>query len=72
MRMAIRISSKMVSSAAMLFFMMLLLQVVTIHSMPTTYIVGDEDGRDSGNDMEAWTRGKNFHAGDILGMILIP
>ncbi|KAH1057169.1 hypothetical protein J1N35_035234 [Gossypium stocksii] len=29
-------------------------------------MVGDEGGWDSGLDMEGWTKGKNFHAGDFL------
>ncbi|XVF45738.1 hypothetical protein PTKIN_Ptkin02bG0230500 [Pterospermum kingtungense] len=72
MRMETKSSSKVMSSAAMLiFFMLLHLQFEAIHcrvshSKPTTYIVGDEEGWDLVISMEGWTRGKNFHAGDIL------
>ncbi|KAE8721767.1 putative Early nodulin-like protein 22 [Hibiscus syriacus] len=43
-----------------------LLQFQAIDSTPVTYHVGDEEGWDLSIDMQSWTRGKNFHAGDFL------
>ncbi|XWS55219.1 hypothetical protein CRYUN_Cryun10bG0156000 [Craigia yunnanensis] len=48
----------------MLFFILLQLQYEAIHSA-TTYLVGDDIGWDPSIDLEGWTRGKNFHAGDF-------
>ena len=53
---------------AMLFFMLFQLQYEAIHSASTTYLVGDDEGWDPIIDLEGWTKGKNFHAGDILGI----
>ncbi|XVF68114.1 hypothetical protein PTKIN_Ptkin10aG0177000 [Pterospermum kingtungense] len=64
--MAIRGSSILAPAAAMLFFILLQLQYEAIHSASVTYLVGDEEGWDPVTDMEGWTKGKNFHAGDIL------
>ncbi|XWS62536.1 hypothetical protein CRYUN_Cryun06bG0019800 [Craigia yunnanensis] len=69
MRKGIRSSSKLVLVAVLVF---MLLQFEAIYSgiphsqQPTTYIVGDEEGWDLVIDMESWTRGKDFHAGDLL------
>ncbi|XP_022748593.1 basic blue protein-like [Durio zibethinus] len=68
MRKGIIKSSKLVL-AAMLLFMVLQFQAIHArvrHSQPTTYIVGDEEGWDMIYDMESWTQGKPFHAGDLL------
>ncbi|MBA0568060.1 hypothetical protein Golob_005577 [Gossypium lobatum] len=51
---------------AIIMVILMVLQFGAIHSKPTTYMVGDEDGWDSGLDMEGWTKGKTFHAGDFL------
>ncbi|XP_022748876.1 basic blue protein-like [Durio zibethinus] len=61
-------SSKLVL-AAMLLFMVLQFQAIHArvhHSKPTKYTVGDEEGWDLVIDMESWTRGKPFHARDLL------
>ncbi|KAK6283031.1 hypothetical protein POUND7_016856 [Theobroma cacao] len=52
--------------ALAMLFSMLLIQCEAVHSKPKTYMVGDEEGWDLVIDMESWTKGKNFHAGDIL------
>ncbi|XVE94035.1 hypothetical protein REPUB_Repub01dG0245500 [Reevesia pubescens] len=49
----------------------MLLQFEAIHSriidsQPTTYMVGDDEGWDLSINMQSWTKGKNFHAGDFL------
>lgn len=51
--------------ATMLFVM--LLQSEAIH--PKGYMVGDDEGWGLTIDMETWPRGKQFFAGDILGII---
>ncbi|KAK8606202.1 hypothetical protein V6N13_102957 [Hibiscus sabdariffa] len=38
----------------------------TLDSTPVTYHVGDDEGWDLSIDMQSWTRGKEFHAGDSL------
>ncbi|XWS40317.1 hypothetical protein CRYUN_Cryun18bG0130200 [Craigia yunnanensis] len=53
----------------MLFFMLFQLQYEAIHSVSTTYLVGDDEGWDPIVDLEGWTKGKNFYAGDILEFI---
>ena len=36
----------------------------------TTYIVGDTSGWDISTDLDAWSQGKRFYVGDVLGTIL--
>ncbi|KAK6228603.1 hypothetical protein QQP08_005060 [Theobroma cacao] len=57
------------SSILALAMLLLMLQYETIHSAPTTYVVGDDNGWDPSISLEGWTRGKNFHADDILEFI---
>ncbi|XP_021287094.1 basic blue protein-like [Herrania umbratica] len=64
MKMAIISSSILVPA-----ILVLMLQYEAIHSASTTYIVGDEEGWDLSIDLEGWTKGKDFHAGDILDFI---
>ncbi|XP_022762096.1 basic blue protein-like [Durio zibethinus] len=69
MRKAIRRSLMVVPAAILLSLMLLQFEGVhsrIIDSKPTTYMVGDDSGWDLVIDMQSWTRGKNFHAGDIL------
>ncbi|MBA0777523.1 hypothetical protein Gotri_005534 [Gossypium trilobum] len=40
---------------AIIMVILMVLQFGAIHSKPTTYMVGDEDGWDSGLDMEVFT-----------------
>ncbi|XWS55216.1 hypothetical protein CRYUN_Cryun10bG0155700 [Craigia yunnanensis] len=68
MRKEIR-SSSMAVPVAILFLMLLQFEAIhsrILESKPTTYIVGDDEGWDLSIDMQSWTRGKNFHAGDLL------
>jgi hypothetical protein len=37
-------------------------------SAATAYVVGDDDGWDTGVDYSAWLEGKEFVVGDTLGM----
>jgi hypothetical protein len=37
-------------------------------SAATAYVVGDDDGWDTGVDYDAWLEGKEFVLGDTLGM----
>ncbi|GMI74410.1 early nodulin-like protein 22 [Hibiscus trionum] len=56
-------------AAVLVIIMLLQFQAIdsrTLDSKPVTYRVGDEFGWDLTIDMQSWTRGKNFHAGDIL------
>ncbi|XP_021298444.1 basic blue protein-like [Herrania umbratica] len=57
------------SSILALAILLLMLQYEAIHSASVTYKVGDDNGWDPSISLEAWTRGKNFHAGDILEFI---
>ncbi|XP_021298492.1 uncharacterized protein LOC110427329 [Herrania umbratica] len=60
------------NSILALAILLLMLQYEAIHSVPVTYKVGDDYGWDLSISLQAWTRGKNFHAGDILGDDKIP
>ncbi|CAN1138662.1 unnamed protein product [Linum perenne] len=54
-------------SSVSLIVMLLAMNIgVSASKPPKTYIVGDEDGWDLTNDMEAWPQGKTFYAGDTL------
>ncbi|KAK6284879.1 hypothetical protein POUND7_003831 [Theobroma cacao] len=57
------------SSILALGMLLLMLQYEATHSAPVTYKVGDDNGWDLSISLQAWTRGKHFHAGDILEFI---
>jgi hypothetical protein len=39
-------------------------------SAATAYMVGDDDGWNTGVDYSAWVEGKEFVVGDTLGIVL--